>query len=105
MGEISMVERVAAAIHDDWQNAGAGPNNRHWSETCESLPGMANAFRKHARAAIEAMREPTEAMINAAPASYSASFREIWPKICADIYRAMIDAALSANHGAKAERG
>lgn len=38
-------------------------------------------------------REPTAAMINAAPASFSESFKAIWPHICGDIYRAMIAAA------------
>lgn len=37
--------------------------------------------------------EPTEAMMNAAPASYSSSFMAIWPKICGDIYRALLAAA------------
>jgi hypothetical protein len=36
--------------------------------------------------------EPTEAMINAQPASFSPSFKAIWPKVCADIYRAMLSA-------------
>lgn len=51
-------------------------------------------FQHAARAAIEAMREPTDWMTDAVPASYSAAFRAIWPKICADIYRTMIDEAL-----------
>lgn len=37
--------------------------------------------------------EPTEAMLNAAPASFSDSFKAIWPQICGDIYRAMLSAA------------
>jgi hypothetical protein len=52
-----VVEAVARAIHDDWQNAGAGPKNRFWTGTCEGLPGMANTFRRHARAAIEAYQK------------------------------------------------
>lgn len=40
--------------------------------------------------------EPTESMMNAAPASHSASFKEIWPKICRDIYRAMLSAVPDA---------
>jgi hypothetical protein len=39
--------------------------------------------------------EPTEAMLNACPASFSQSFAAIWPKICGDIYRAMLAAAPS----------
>lgn len=48
-------------------------------------------------------REPTPEMLDVAPASYSASFREIWPKICGDIWRAMWDAAPSAASPAGAE--
>ncbi len=32
-------------------------------------------------------------MINVAPASYSQTFQAIWPKICGDLWRAMITAA------------
>lgn len=39
--------------------------------------------------------EPTEAMMNAAPASHASAFQAIWPKICGDIYRAMLAAAPS----------
>lgn len=39
--------------------------------------------------------EPTEAMLNACPASFSQSFAAMWPNICGDIYRAMIAAAPS----------
>lgn len=37
--------------------------------------------------------EPTEAMLNACPASFSPSFAAIWPKVCGDIYRSMLAAA------------
>jgi hypothetical protein len=37
-------------------------------------------------------REPTEAMTNAVPAVHHESFKAIWPKICADVYRAMLAA-------------
>lgn len=49
-----------------------------------------------ALAAMEAMREPTQVMVNAAPASYSESFQVIWPKICSDLFRTMLDAEIEA---------
>lgn len=55
-----MVERVAEAIHDHWQNG-----QRTWDETCKKLPGAADDFRAKARVAIEAIRNPTKKMRNA----------------------------------------
>jgi len=49
-------------------------------------------------------REPTPEMMNAAPASHSASFREIWPKICGDIWCAMWDKAAASPAGAEVVR-
>jgi len=44
--------------------------------------------------------EPTEAMMNACPSSFSPSFAAIWPKICRDIYQAMLSAAPAPEGGA-----
>jgi hypothetical protein len=82
MAEQSMVERVAKAIladkHPDlpWEIA---------SELCR------NDFLGHARAAIEALREPTEAMREAVsdPAHQMFSHGHI-----IDVWNHMIDAAL-----------
>lgn len=65
---MNMIERVARAIYD----------NEHSERT------MGECI-SHAKAAIEAMREPTEEMINNCP-GYSDDVR--------DNYKAMIDAAL-----------
>ena len=70
-----MVERVARAIISSASSyAGYEANSDYW----DSL----------ARAAIEAMREPTEAMVNAAPDLRGVDF---YPT---DVWRAMIEAAL-----------
>ena len=74
-----MIEIVAKAIAESDHNV--------WED---SSPRMQGAYRANARAAILAMEEPTAAMMDTAPASYSASFQAIWPKICGDIWRAMI---------------
>ncbi len=78
MGE--MVERVARAIAEfDCDLGKAGPAD------CDEINGNCQC-RKLARAAIAAMREPTDAMVN-----------EAWgTTLAAAFWRAMIDAALSA---------
>lgn len=73
MSEIIMVERVARAIAR--KNTGSGIN---WP-----------SFVEEARAAIEAMREPTDAMVNAGQ----------WQIDPVALYRGFIDAALSEVEG------
>jgi hypothetical protein len=82
-----MVERVARAI----EAARYGPIDdviwrEKWARILETDPYLP----RQARAAIEAMREPTEEMLDAAreyrPAVHRLTFRDAW--------RAMIDAAL-----------
>ena len=72
---MNMVERVATAISNAMAEHGATPI---WSD-------------RIARAAIEAMREPTQAMIDKGDDKVS-------PDVCGiltdEIYRAMIDTAL-----------
>jgi isocitrate lyase len=67
-----MVERVARAI--------AAADQKDYMEDCER-------YDRHARAAIEAMRAPTEAMVDAGLGDQE----RIHPHL---VYRAMIDAAL-----------
>jgi len=58
---VSMVERVARAIYeadDVWSEAFPWPNMGSPNQS-------ADEYRRIARAAIEAMREPTEAMVGA----------------------------------------
>ena len=81
-----MVERVAAAIFCSHIGGNGWP---------EGLPENAKDYwRKEARAAIEAMREPTEAMID-----------KTWREQVADsgdpdgVWRVMIDAALAVTNG------
>ena len=78
-----MIEHVAQAIHDHWQNGG-----RSWADTCERLPAQANDFRAKARAAIEAMRKPSRAMTIEAEKMGAG---EAWAEDC---FAAMINAAL-----------
>lgn len=73
-----MIERVAKAILDEQRkNRSAFPDNRDL-----------------ARAAIEAMREPAEGMVDAGVAAWgSPSSVDVYENIVAE-YRCMIDAAL-----------
>lgn len=95
MGE--MVERVARAIYD-------APNGIDGDQVADMLiedSRISSAFpaenreqvlavcRQAARAAIAALREPTDAMIKAA------SPERIGPSLQDDCWRAMIDAALA----------
>lgn len=75
---MTMVERVARAI------ARAEPLCLPWDEISEIQKTL---FRTAARAAIEAMREPTEAMVDATFVFAN--------EPAAAVYNAMIDAALS----------
>lgn len=89
-----MVERVAKAIHNSEYN---GDGNFHWREE------TADIYRRAARAALTAMREPTQEMLYAAMNANERSHNmwpggESGPAIDADgqeYWRAMIDAALA----------
>jgi hypothetical protein len=82
-----MIERVARAIYETWaQRTGLGES---WDEIVRlnhSFVGLAHA---EARAAIEAMREPTAAMIDAA---YEVQSGERMPEVTWDV---MIVAAIN----------
>lgn len=101
----SMIERVAAALWFDHVDQHGYPNGLPtWDEltTCPELDraGVAETFRSYARAAIEAMREPTEAMVEAgrqAPCETGGIVYSRGPEV-ASIYRAMLDAALTKTH-------
>lgn len=72
-----MIERVARAIEQE-----IGPQDMD--------------FAKIARAAVEAMREPTEAMLEVAQDMYEpVGDRAMWPPEPKDAWPAMIDAALT----------
>ncbi len=104
---MDMIEKVAMALFASERSYAAGRFDRLWEKLPEANyekdwgegpvfvePGK-ESYRKRARAAIEAMRGPTPSMLNAAPATKSETFKAIWPAICGDVYRAMIDAALT----------
>lgn len=82
MAETEMVERVAAAIYF----ARNGPGAVTWSlrDATHKAP-----YRTDARAAISALREPTEAMKRAWRGP------EPWDDDAAEVWRGLIDAALS----------
>ena len=89
-----MVERVAEALwtargnaHDNWPADGP---------LAKQAPWVQRIVREEARAAIEAVREPTDAMLDAAEYEESDLTREGH----AQIHRAMIDAALKEPAGA-----
>lgn len=84
-----MIERVARAVFVElgWEGVGAHPSFEHDQQL----------WHKAARAAISAMREPTEDMIEGA--YHAATFNDRWTIEDADDYRkahrAMIDEALN----------
>lgn len=79
-----VIERVARAIAETG-NGGDWDSRSFYQEEHKEF------HRKRARAAIEAMREPTEAMIDAVDLPGLAGDPEI---VIAKAWRAMIDAAL-----------
>jgi hypothetical protein len=94
MSEMGMVERVARALYAIRMETadGAGLHEPYVWETDN------NAYREHclreARAAIEAMREPTEAMVEA---GVSAETGKTLGDRVSNCYAAMIDAALTTS--------
>jgi hypothetical protein len=100
-----MIERVARAIFETW--AADGNSDVTWAELLKMRDGdgyqegkrMYALAIKEARAAIEAMREPTKPMVDAAVRDTLegpgiSAFRN-WPDREAYRYGLMIDAALS----------
>lgn len=81
-----MVERVARALWAEAQCPGK-------FEDCEPLAGQIR-FRELARAAIEAMRGPTEAMIKIGD-DYTHCGGSCGNRAGRDTWQAMIDAALN----------
>lgn len=80
-----MVERVARAIAEEI-NGGKFDDARWYNDD------QRDVHRRRARAAIEAMREPTEAMLTAGD---SAMIRK--DDAAADAWQAMVDEALKSN--------
>ena len=84
----SMVERVARALFEKQQPHHAGAHVQWNNENEDWCEEDRDGFRDLARAAIAAMREPTEGMLAAGLAELLGygEARDVWP--------AMIDAAL-----------
>lgn len=51
---IELIEKIAEAIHNNWQATGKGYAHRTWQETKDKLPGQADSFRLYAKVAIVA---------------------------------------------------
>ena len=96
-----MVERVARAACSNWYDmvvASYGPDRADWSEAAQE--GWKAAITM-ARAAIEAMREPTAEMAEAGDDIAIYHPDDIIRNQAEPIYQAMIDAALSTHLNAK----
>lgn len=108
----TMLERAAKAAWLDLRILATGWNNKAEREAYEQESGFvvdtwpethmsvdADAFRSAARAALEAIREPDEAMTDAGQQNPSIEGRPLW-KCTTDVqcsvrFTAMIDAILS----------
>lgn len=94
MQEMTMVERVARALHGDlWQSFDSHCWVKGWSDSeiaeAKSTHRSVQASLLSARAAIEAMREPS-LMMQSAALPYVMRQHQT-----RDVWRSMIDAALS----------
>lgn len=93
-----MVERVAAAIYNNWANYPACSVSKSWEDICEKLPAQASDFRRKARAAIETMRTMDQPMVDAAyrlMEEDEINFSRLYGhRVIRGIWRCAIDAAL-----------
>jgi hypothetical protein len=62
----TMIDQVARALYESWNNVPACTVSKSWEDLQDALPGQADWFRKMARVAIGAMREPAPVMIQLA---------------------------------------
>ena len=81
-----MIERVARAIAGAMEQNGGAPYDLYIRNKHSKM-----ILYDQARAAIEAMREPTEAMVESAD---RATLPHVGPDDCLDAHKAMIDEAL-----------
>jgi hypothetical protein len=88
---MDMIDRVAKALFADYQKSALGPD---LTQTWSTLPNHAKDHAySQARAAIAAMREPTEEMYQGVCA-----LNKRWQDSnSAEIWQAMIDAALECS--------
>lgn len=91
----TMIERVARAMFEASRKYAA----LRGVQTSWDMYPLKNAMLDMARAAIGAMREPTDATaqagVDADHTLEAIEGRPDYPESCANIYRAMIDAALN----------
>lgn len=85
-----MVERAAIAAFEAYRTACA-PMSGRWEDQTEFSKGIA---RQQARAVIEAMRTPTEAMNKVAEWNATMAHREIKASTAGWLYKVMIEEAL-----------
>jgi hypothetical protein len=106
MTEQSMIERVARVLCecDGYDPDQLEPGNTPYHDNTEVVDGRLRggpAFRlwrlyaKDARAALEALREPTEGMLGAAWPKVTVGLADGEPEHLVALYQAMMDAALS----------
>ena len=91
-----MIDRVAEALAQSFRDTVAKVSGQSWEETGVTLPSR-EVFERYARAAIEAMREPTEAMVQSGCVwfrQYDPDFDPLSDNIN-NAWQAMIDAALN----------
>jgi hypothetical protein len=88
---MDMIDRVAKALFADYQKSALGPD---LTQTWSTLPNYSKDHAySQARAAIAAMREPTEEMYHGVCA-----LNKRWQDSnSAEIWQAMIDAALECS--------
>ena len=96
--EMDMVERVARAIDDaTWTNFDNYAGLKGWSEAERTTEMLASrSIQKsigNARAAIEAMREPTKGMLD--DGRYAIG--DLEADVSKEVWQAMIDAALTSD--------
>jgi hypothetical protein len=92
-----MVERVARALHAQYHGAMMAGGAAETAEVAwkrADASGDHDQWRAEARAAIEAMREPTDAMIEAAVTADAAEPIHFGAHEAIAMWRAMIDAAV-----------
>jgi hypothetical protein len=93
---MTMVEKVARAIHDEFQ-ADFPRFTRRELDGLDEATGVAERFRRMARAAIQALREPHEAMVEVGRHILEDEYgvlAEGAEECTTEILRAAIDAAL-----------
>lgn len=92
-----MVERGSQALYESVLDMGIYPEAEEWSVAPR---GAKAEYHKHFRAVLEAIREPTKAMVAAGNKNWLISKNTLHardPSIV-NIWQAMIDAALGKHH-------